>query len=123
MPTFLDSINDFDNQPMTDKEHEYVHTLRVMLKDLPDDVYRSLNTLVEEQRGERWSDMQLLVYINQAVADLNAEPPHTYFTLNDTPGHLKSCIINGALVFSLIAEGIFQQGCQFLKFLLKHIFC
>lgn len=113
MATILESFDDFQDQPLTDRERELVHTLRVMLKDLPDDVFRSLNTLVEEQRGERWSDMQLLVYINQAVSDLNAEPPHTIFSVEDFPTHLKACVINGSMIFALIAEGIFQQGEQF----------
>lgn len=32
MATILDSINDFQDQPLTDREREYVHILRVMLK-------------------------------------------------------------------------------------------
>lgn len=110
MSTILQSLNDFQDQPLTDREREYIHTLRVMLKDLNDDVYRSLNTLVEEQRGERWSDMQLLVYLNNAIADLNVEPPQTIYTFEDFPVQMKMCVLNGALIFALIAEGIFQQG-------------
>lgn len=128
MATILQSLDDFQDQPLTDREKEFVHTLRVMLKDLNDDVYRSLNTLVEEQRGERWSDMQLLVYINQAVADINAEPPHTIYMIEDFPIQYKSCVINGAMIFALIAEGIFQNGCFLIfkiYFLLKKLisFC
>ena len=124
MATILDSLNDFQDQPLTDREREYVHTLRVMLKDLPDDVFRSLNTLVEEQRGERWSDMQLLVYLNNAIADLNVEPPHTVYTFENFPVQMKMCVLNGALIFALIAEGIFQQGCFIvfkIYFLLKKL--
>lgn len=113
MPTILDPLGSFSQQTMTTRERELVHTLRVMLKDLPDDTYRSLNTLVEEQRGERWSDMQLLIYINQAVADLNAEPAHTAYVTEDFPEQWKACVINGALIFSLIAESILQVGEQF----------
>ncbi|MNV37516.1 hypothetical protein D3C71_1290380 [compost metagenome] len=87
--------------------------LRVMLNDLPDDTYRSLGTLVEEQRGERWSDMKLLIYLQQAVADINAEPAHTSHTLSNFPEAWKACIINGGMIFALISEGILQVGEQF----------
>jgi hypothetical protein len=128
MATILDSLDDFQDQPLTDREREFVHTLRVMLKDLPDDVFRSLNTLVEEQRGERWSDMQLLVYLNNAVADINVEPPHTIYSFENFPMQYKMCVLNGAMIFALIAEGIFQQGCFMIfkiSFLLKKLisFC
>lgn len=113
MATILESINDFKHQPLSNHERELIHYLRTMLKDLPDDVYRSLNTLVEEQRGERWSDAQILVYLNQAVADINAEPPHTIATLDSYPPHWRACILNGGMIFALIAEGVLQVGEQF----------
>lgn len=113
MAIILESFDDFKNSPMTDRERELLHTLRVMLKDLPDDVYRSLNTLVEEQRGERWSDEILLVYINQAIADINLEPPHTSYDLSNFPEAYKSCVINGAMIFALIAEAVIQTGENF----------
>jgi hypothetical protein len=113
MATVLESVNDFDEQPMSQREKELVHQVRVMLKDLPEDTMRSLNTLVEENRGERWSDTQIMVYLNQAVADINAEPPHTQFQLESFPEEWKACIINGAVIFALIAEGILQNGEQF----------
>lgn len=113
MATILESIDDFQQQPLTDRERELIHHLRVMLKDLPNDTFRSLNTLVEEQRGERWSDMQLLVYINQAVSDINAEPPHTQYDISSFPYQWKACVMNGSLIFALIAEGILQNGEQF----------
>lgn len=34
MATILDSLDDFQDQPLTDRERDMVHTLRVMLKDL-----------------------------------------------------------------------------------------
>lgn len=113
MATILTPINSLTPTIMTKRERELVNILRCMLKDLPDDVYRSLNTLVEEQRGERWTDTQLLVYVNQAVADLNAEPPLTTFTIENFPDSLRACIVNGAVIFALIAEGILQVGEQF----------
>lgn len=113
MATILTSINSPIQAPLTTREREMVHHLRVLLKDLPDDTIRSLGTLVEEQRGERWSDMQLLVYLNQAVSDINAEPAHTGYVLNDFPDAWSACVINGGMIFALIAEGILQNGEQF----------
>lgn len=113
MAIILTPINSKVPSPMSKKERELVFQLRVMLKDLPDDTYRSLSTLVEEQRGERWSDMQLLVYLNQAVADINAEPAQTNFNIENFPDAWKACIINGGMIFALIAEGILQVGEQF----------
>lgn len=110
MAIILESIDDFSKQVYTDKERELIHRLRTMLKDLPDDTFRSLNTLVEEQRGERWSDDQLYMYLTQAVADLNAEPPHTTCDINNFPDQWMGCIINGGIIFSLIGESILQVG-------------
>lgn len=118
MPTILSPIGSINNpSPMTVRERELVNKLRVLLKDIPDDVYRSLSTLVEEQRGERWTDMQLLIYLQQAIADINAEPAHTYFTLNDAPVAWEACILQGGMVFSLIAEGILQVGKQIFNYI------
>lgn len=111
MPIILESVKDSkDMQIYTPKEKELIHHLRTMLKDLPDDVLRTLNTLVEEQRGERWTDMQLLIYLNQSIGDINAEPAHTIYDLNNFPSAWKSCIILGGMIFALIAEGILQVG-------------
>lgn len=114
MAIILEPINGNNTpSPMAKRERELVNHLRIMLKDIPDDVYRSLNTLVEEQRGERWSDIQLLVYLNQAIADINAEPAHTGYDLENFPEAWKAAVIQGGLIFALIAEGILQQGEQF----------
>lgn len=111
MPTILDPVGGGNRpSPMSNRERELVNHLRIMLKDIPDDVYRSLNTLVEEQRGERWSDMQLLVYLSQAIADINAEPAHTSFVLDNFPESWQACVIQGGLIFALISEGILQNG-------------
>ncbi|MNJ90198.1 hypothetical protein D3C87_77920 [compost metagenome] len=113
MGTILTPKNQTASSPMSVREREWIQHLRVMLKDLPEQVNRTLGTLVEQDRGERWSDMQLLIYLNQAVADLNAEPPHTSFTLETVSEIYKACIINGALIFALIAEGVLQVGESF----------
>lgn len=113
MGTILTSKNQPATSQMTTREREWVQQLRVMLKDLPEQVNRTLGTLVEQDRGERWSDMHLLVYLNQAVADLNAEPPVTSFSLDNVPEHYKACVINGGIIFALIAESVLQVGESF----------
>lgn len=114
MPIILESIDEKNSSKVyTNRERQLIHELRTMLKDLPSDTYRSLNSLVEDQKGERWNDMQLLIYINQAVADLNGEPPHTSFSLETFPDQYKACIMTGAMYFSLFAEAVTQQGESF----------
>ena len=110
MPIILESSVDASLAPLTDLERDLVHRLRVMLKDVPTENIRSLNTLVETKRGERWSDEILLIYLQNAVADLNSEPPFTLFTLAELPGNVHACVITGALIFALIAEAIAQNG-------------
>lgn len=110
MAIILTPINSKMPSPMSKRERELVHTLRVMLKDLPEQVNRTLGTLVEQDRGERWSDMQLLIYLNQAVADINAEPAMTSNTIEDFPEPWRACVINGGMIFALIAEGVLQVG-------------
>lgn len=114
MPIILESVSDSkDTQVYTPKEKELLHHLRTMLKDTPDNVLRTLNTLVEEQRGERWTDAQLMIYLHQAMGDINAEPPHTIYDLNNVPDSWHSCVVLGGTIFALIAEGVLQVGESF----------
>jgi len=113
MPIILQNLTDSYKPTYTDRERHLLHDLRTMLKDLPMDTMRSLNTLIEHHRGERWSDSQLIVYLHLAVGDLNAEPPHTVYTLEDFPDNLHTTMIMGAFVFSLISESVLQNGENF----------
>lgn len=56
MAIILEAKDDTNQFILTDYERKLIYRLRVLLKDLPDDVLRTLNTLVETQRGERWTD-------------------------------------------------------------------
>lgn len=113
MAIILESIDDSKNEETyTVREKILLHELRTLLKDT-DEFKRTLNTLVESDRGERWSDQQLIVYLNQAIADINAEPAHTVYDLNNFPEAWKSCVVIGGLVFALIAESILQAGESF----------
>lgn len=114
MATILTPIGQTSINPMSQKEIELVNNLRTMLKDLPDEVFKSLNNLYEERLPEkRWSDQHLLLYLQNAVADINSEPPHTHFSLDNYPPAWKMPIIQGAMIFALISEGILQNGEQF----------
>ena len=80
----LESIADsMDEETYTPTEKKLMHKLRTMLKDLPTKNLRSLNTLIESSHGERWSDSQLIIYLEMAIGDINAEPPYTNFSLNN----------------------------------------
>ena len=111
MSIILESVNESkDSRIYSVREKELIYKLRTMLKDVPTDVARTLNTLLEEQRGERWTDMQLLIYLEQALSDINCEPAVSSFILDDFPPAWESLVIKGGLIFALIAEGIFQAG-------------
>jgi len=110
MAFILESNDDFSEHIYTDRERYYIHTLRTMLKDYPDDNMLTLNHLVEQDRGERWSDQQLLVYIQQGVADINSEPPYTQYSIESFPRNWEGCMITGALIFALISESVKQSG-------------
>lgn len=113
MAIILESLNEVNDHIYTDRERDLIRRLRVMLKDLPDETMRSLNTLVEEQRGERWSDILLLTYLQNAVADINSVPIATFYDINNFPDNWTACIVTGGLIFALIAEAIIQNGESF----------
>lgn len=113
MAIILEANNDFTSHVYTTKERKYIHILRTMLKDYKDDNMLTLNHLVEQDRGERWSDGQLLVYIEQGIADVNAEPPFTAFTIENLPAAWQTVCMTGALIFAILAETIKQSGESF----------
>jgi len=51
MAIILEAKDDLNQFILTDYERKLIYRLRVLLKDLPDDVLRTLNTLVEQNRG------------------------------------------------------------------------
>ncbi len=110
MPIILQSSEDNTIAPLTDCERDLVHKLRAMLKDVPDEQFRSLNTLVEKQRGTRWSDELLLIYLQIAMADINAEPPFTVYTLYNVPISWHGCVLTGAFILALLGEAVVQNG-------------
>lgn len=113
MATVLESKDDVANLVLTDRERELVHKLRTLLLDLPDDVLRTLNTLVETSRGERFQTPQLLVYLEVALGFMNSIPLQTSYTLNDVPTAWESLLLFGAEWLALNAQAILQTGESF----------
>jgi len=113
MAIILESADDTLISPMTETEKLLIHRLRAMLKDIPEENMRTLNTLIENHRGYRWSDEILLVYLQTAMADINASPPLTVYTLNGVPLSWHACVLTGAMIFALVGEAIYQNGESF----------
>ncbi len=83
-----------------------VDDLRILLKDTHPD-----------ENKRRYKDEELKLYLEQALLDINVQPPaFTDFTLDDYYNYVpewKGLIIKGGMVFALISEGIFQIGIEF----------
>ena len=108
MAIILESIEDSkDYEVYSPREKELLRKLRTMLKDLPTSVNRTLNTLVELDRGERWTDLQLMIYLQQSIADINSEPAHTYYDLTNFPQPWESCVLVGGMIFALISGHVY----------------
>lgn len=111
MAIILEAVNDSVIAPMTDKEKDLVHKLRALLKDCPDYHVRTLNTLVEANYGERWSDQLLLVYIQIGMSYFNSNGGTvTAFTINNFPVGIEGCILMASYVMAVLAEATQQAG-------------
>lgn len=64
MATILEAKDDYNQLILTDQERRLIYKVRVALKDLPDDILRTLNTLVEQQRGSSWSKRRYLLCLD-----------------------------------------------------------
>lgn len=109
MATILEAKDDYNKYIMTDYERELVHKLRTLLRDLPEDIFRSLNTLVERSYGEHFTDQTLLVYLNWSLGMMNAEPLATAYTLDSFPTSWESVLLLGAEIIALFGESILQN--------------
>lgn len=113
MATILESKDDFQNTILSDNERRLIYKVRVMLLDLPDDVFRSLNTLIESQRGERTTDQILLNYLQLSIGYMNSIPLQSSYTLSTFPSAWETLVVLGAVVFALFAQSVFQAGESF----------
>jgi hypothetical protein len=70
-----------------------------------------------DYRKQRWTDEELFTFIQNGLWDINVTPPATtYFFMDDyydSVPEWKSLIIDGALIFALQAQGIFEIGKEF----------
>ena len=62
MAIILEAKDDLNQFILTDYERKLIYRLRVLLKDLPDDVLRTLNTLVEQNRGIEFNNTNIFYY-------------------------------------------------------------
>lgn len=74
--------------------------LRHMLKDTDPDK----NLLLKRQQA--YSDTELDFFLKMALRDLNAGSPRTIYVLENFPD--ADLLILGAMIYSFIAEGVFQ---------------
>lgn len=111
MPIVLESVT--EAPAVTTTERVLINRLRVLLRDGTDLQMRSLNTLVEEQRGRRWTDEVLLVCLTQSMNTVNSAPPYCSYTLNDVPEAWHGMVVTGGMIFALFGEAIVQAGESF----------
>ena len=85
---------------------ELLHDLRIRLKDTHPDY-----------RKRRWTDVELTTFIENALWDINSTPPATtYFLVENWQQSVpdwKNLIIEGALVMSLVSQGILEVAKEF----------
>ena len=113
MATILESKDDYQKFILSDVERTLIYRVRVLLKDLPNDVFRSLNTLVEKNRGERWSDQMILNYLYQSLGTSNSVPLQTGYSLDDIPEAYIAPLCWGAVFFALFGEAVLQTAENF----------
>jgi len=86
-----------------------VNILRIRLKDTHPDY-----------RKRKWTDVELQTFLENALWDINVTPPETTYFLYSGPTSYyqyvpdwKGLIMEGAVIFSLIAQSIFEMGKEF----------
>jgi hypothetical protein len=97
-------VNDFNVSRVG--EINLITKLRYRLKDNHPDLNK-----------RHWNDTELEMFLEDAILDLNIQPPaFTDFSLDDWEANVpnwKGLIIEGGVIFSLIAQGIFNIGIEF----------
>ena len=85
--------------------------------DLLSDLRIRLKDTHPDYRKRRWTDTELNVFIENALWDINSTPPATtYFTLETWYSNIpdwKTIIIEGAMIFALIAQGVLEIAKEF----------
>ena len=97
MPTVLFPISD---DVFTPAENQLISLLRVILNDT-------------DSACEIFGDSQLLSYIDLGLMDVNSHPTFTYYDINSVPRDLYNCIVKGAYVFAIDAQGLVERARNF----------
>lgn len=71
----------------------------------------SLNILNNKQA--EFTDAKIMRFFDRAIKDINGGAPPTHFTLFDFPEDSISMLVDGAVIYSLIATGILQLRNQY----------
>lgn len=65
------------------------------------------------KKTSRYTDQDIIRYLDRAMQDINGGQPLTHFTIFDfATNQDNTLIIDGAIVFAMIAEGILQLANQ-----------
>jgi hypothetical protein len=89
----------------------------VTLLEIRADLRLKLKDNHPDYTKRKFTDLELQSYIQNALWDINATPPSfTYFTIGDWEANVpewKGLIVQGAMIFALIAQGVFEIGKEF----------
>ena len=80
---------------------------------LVDTMRRSLKDDPPDPRVRRWTDDDLLLYLNQALSDVNVTPLQTTFTLQTLPQNLFNLLVTGARIFALESQAGVEAAKEF----------
>jgi len=97
MPTILMPYSD---DVFTPAENQLIQYLRQTLNDT-------------DSACEIFSDSQLLSYIDMALQSVNSHPTWTFYTLDSVPRDWYNCIVIGAYVYAINAQGIVEIARNF----------
>jgi len=96
-PTILFAYSD---DIFTQAENQLIQYLRQILNDT-------------DSACEIFGDSQLLSYIDLALMDVNSHPTWTYYDINSVPRDWYNCIVKGAYVFAIDAQGLVERARNF----------
>lgn len=97
MPTIL---MPFSDDLMSPAENQLTQYLRQILNDT-------------DSGCEIFSDSQLLSYIDLGLMSVNSHPTWTFYTLDSVPRDWYNCIVLGAYVYALNAQGLVERARNF----------
>ena len=87
------------------------------LLDLRTDIRIKLKDTHPDKTKRKYTNIELDTYIKNALWDMNGTPPaFTYFTVEDWENSVpewKSLIVQGAMIFAMISQGMFEIGKEF----------